>query len=374
MTGLIEIILFIPLAVMVGYICFFSFAAVIIGKNKAKITIEDGIGYQTIAILVPAYKEDNVILSTTKHLLNLKYPPKYFKVYVIADSLQNKTIHALKELPVQVIEVKFDKSTKSLALNAALEKIQNPYDIALICDADNILHSNFLLYINSAFNRGHTAIQGQRIAKNMDTNFSILDSASEIINNHIFRKGHNAIGLSSSVIGSGMCFSFDLFKTIMKNIDAVGGFDKVLQLELVKRNIHITYLEPAIIFDEKITHSQAFGVQRKRWLSSQFIYLKKYSIQGIKMLFKGKINYFNLSVMHNILLPRVILIGLLPILLISSILLNRYSRVPPTAWGILCLSYYGALLVALPKLFFRRQLLSSLSSLPGAFLIMTRGL
>ena len=64
---------------------------------------------------------------------------KQFDVIVIADSLMAGTLHALKSLPIIVIEAAFDKSTKVNSLNKAFEKVGNDYDYAMILDADNVM-------------------------------------------------------------------------------------------------------------------------------------------------------------------------------------------------------------------------------------------
>ncbi|MDP4218796.1 MAG: glycosyltransferase, partial [Bacteroidota bacterium] len=145
-----------------------------------------------IAILVPAYMEDNVITFTAANLLNLDYPRELYDVYIIADSFRQDTLQALRRLPLYVFEVSFENSTKTKALNEAFKRIEKPYDIALICDGDNMLGKHFLKKTNDAFVAGARAVQGRRIAKNLDTSFAILDACSEAINNHIFRKGTNA--------------------------------------------------------------------------------------------------------------------------------------------------------------------------------------
>ena len=97
-----------------------------------------------IAVLVPAYKEDNIIISTAQNLLKLDYPKFWYDIYIIADSFQPATIQQLQNLRVNVIEVSFENSTKTKSLNEAFSQISKPYDIALICDADNILSDDFL--------------------------------------------------------------------------------------------------------------------------------------------------------------------------------------------------------------------------------------
>ncbi len=214
---------------------------------------------------------------------------------------------------------------------------------------------------------GARAVQGRRVAKNLDSAFAILDACSEGINNNIFRKGANAMGLSSSVIGSGMAFEYANLKQVMAGIEAVGGFDKIMQLKIVEQGISITYLQDAIVFDEKVESSQAFQQQRKRWVSSQFIYLKKYFEPACKQLLKGNLSYFNLAVANNLVLPRAFLLIILPALIVTGFSLHA-------AWGgasiILLLMYLLCLFIALPTELINKDLWAALNKLPGAIMVM----
>jgi len=241
------------------------------------------------------------------------------------------------------------------------------YDIALICDADNMLAPNFLQQLNNAFLNGAKAVQGRRVAKNLDSSFAILDACSEAINNNIFRKGTNAVGLSSAVIGSGMAFDFGMIKNIFTEIEAVGGFDKILQLKVIKQNIKIQYLENALIFDEKVSSSHAFKQQRKRWVSSQFIYLKQFFVPAIKQLFKGNISYFNLAVANNVILPRAFLFIILPALIIGSFFISYSWMIASIA---LLIMYILTLIIALPKVLINKELFFAVGKLPRAIGLM----
>jgi cellulose synthase/poly-beta-1,6-N-acetylglucosamine synthase-like glycosyltransferase len=301
-----------------------------------------------IALLVPAYKEDGIILSTVQNLLFLDYPRHLYDIFIIADGFKPETLDALRSLQVHVLEVSFEKSTKTKSLNEAFRRIGetgDTYDIALICDADNLLAKDFLFRIDQAFSAGARAVQGRRVAKNLDTPFAILDACSEAINNHIFRKGSNAIGLSSAVIGSGMAFEYDMVRDILSRIDAVGGFDKILQLEIVRRGISIRYLEDALVFDEKVSTSQAFQQQRKRWVSSQFVYFKRFFLPACGQLLKGNVSYFNLAVLCNVVLPRAFLLLVLPLFALSSFFINLNWGLTVTGlWAL----YMLTLILALP--------------------------
>lgn len=327
-----------------------------------------------IAILIPVYKDDHIIYSSVKSYLQLNYPRSAFDIFVLADSLNVSTLTNLAELPIHIIPVQFEQRTKAKSLNAGFSAITGLYDIALICDGDNILQRNFLNVVNQAFQEGSQAVQGQRVAKNLETSFAVLDSTSESINNHIFRKGANALGLSSSVIGSGMAFQFDLIRDLMTRVHAVGGFDKVLQLLLVERGIKIRYLEDALLFDEKISQPEAFGHQRRRWLSSQFIYLRKYFFRGLSRLGRGNLDYFNLAVLNNIILPRVIILGLLPLAVLATTLLHNHLYLNPEYWWVLLAIYLFSLFLALPRAFFQPRFLRAFLSLPRAIWVMVGSL
>lgn len=334
-------------------------------KNKGRSKLNK------IAVLIPAYKEDGVIFDVAAEALRQDYPPSYYDVIVIADSLQKKTLKRLRKLFIKVIEVSFKKSTKSKALNEAMRRLKRSYDYALILDADNVMERKFLTKLNYAFNNGHQIVQGHRKAKNLNTSFAILDAASEEINNHIFRKGHSALGLSSGLIGSGMAFQYDLFKEIMSSIKAVGGFDKELEFEMAKRKIHIEYLQDAVVLDEKIQKSSDFSNQRRRWIATQFIYLRKYFKHSLTELFRNKnFNYFD-KVTQMLVPPRVLLLGFSFLIsfvyIVKDLILNSSSAVSVWFWILNLAMVITAFALSFPRSLYTMATLRSLASLPSAF-------
>ncbi len=367
MVYLIEVVLLAYFTAAVLYTLLPSVAGRLVRRKKPFASSSD---HKNIAILVPAYREDAVIVPIAKKLLTQKYPQDRFDVVIIADSLQDDTLASLRQLPIKLLIADFEKSTKTKSLVFALESLGDAYDIALISDADNIMEESFLQKINDASHAGYQAIQGRRVAKNLNTPFAVLDATSEIINNHIYRRGFNALGLSSSLIGSGMAFNARDLLECLKQIDAVGGFDRVLQLFMIGKNHHIIYLEDALIYDEKVESSAAFTSQRRRWMSSQFVYLGRYLRPGLQALFRGDIDYFNASVLYNVFLPRVINLGLLFIFTVAALALSPYLTLGFWPWVSLLLLNVLSLAIAVPGNFFTGKLLKALLSLPKVFFIM----
>ncbi|MEX0359716.1 MAG: glycosyltransferase, partial [Allomuricauda sp.] len=222
---------------------------------------------------------------------------------------------------------------------------------------------------------GYRVVQGHRIAKNTNTSFAILDAISEEVNNHIFRKGHRVLGLSSALIGSGMAFDYYFFKHTMAHVNAVGGFDKELELKLLKNRTKIEYLNDALVLDEKVQKSEVFANQRKRWLSAQFVYFGRYFVPGLKELFtKGNIDFFD-KVYQMVSPPRVLLLGLVTLfsglyLVINLVIPNDLLVVPAIYWHISFGLTMLAFVFAIPKKYYSASTLRAVLTLPKAFFLM----
>lgn len=316
-----------------------------------------------MVVLIPAYKEDGVIVEVASNALHQDYPRDHYDVVVIADSLRQETVSKLQSIPVKVVEVKFEKSTKSKALNAAMSALPENYDCAVILDADNLMESNLLHKINDAFNAGYQIVQGHRVARNLNTPVAILDAVSEEINNHIFREGNRAVGLSCSLIGSGMAFSYTMFKEVMLNIKAVGGFDKELELYFTREGIKTAWLPLGYVYDEKVQNYESLGNQRRRWLSAQFIYFGQHIGPAIKMLFtKGNFDYF-FRTWQQIQLPRVLLLGLVTLLTAIFLVIQPFgiSQYWLFLWGLMIFT----LGISMPVYLLNARLLHAILYLPA---------
>ncbi len=373
----VEIIFFSYLAMATVYIASFSTASLFARKRRPF----EAKRLRKFAVLIPGYKEDNVIVDVARDALEQDYPPELFEVIVIADSFKPETLEALKALPIRVVEVVFEISKKSKALNKCMEEIGDDYEIAMILDADNIMAHDVLSKINEAFDQGFLAVQGHRMAKNTNTYYAVLDAISEEINNNIFRKGHRVLGLSSALIGSGMGIDYALFKKTMATVDSVGE-DKEVELKLLKQGYKIEYLHDARIFDEKTSKSDVFVNQRRRWIAAQFEYFKDYFFNGLFHLLRyGNVDYFD-KVMQMVQPPRILLTGMLFIILFTSFLIEILSLYTIQSlflfnykvWLIMFLVAVVMLLIATPGKLYNMKLLKALLYIPHGFILMLTSL
>lgn len=291
--------------------------------NKAVAPLDASLN--RIAVLVPAYKEDAVILDSVEANLKQDYPASRYDLIVIADSFQPHTLDALAKLPVHVLPVSFEVSTVTKALNTALGTLSaRDYDIVVVADADNHLATDFLSRVNAAFVNGWRAVQGHRVAKNTNTRVAVLDAVSEEINNHITRKGYRAAGVSATIIGSGMAVDLGLMKAAMDNLTTIGGFDKELAMKLAVDNHKIGYLEQAYVYDEKVAKRAVFEHQRTRWIAAQWQFVADYFKPGMRNLLAG--NWLSgIKLVQEMALPKVLLLG---ILLITTLVCLLTGNVP----------------------------------------------
>ncbi|GAB3769058.1 glycosyltransferase family 2 protein [Spirosoma horti] len=261
-----------------------------------------------IAVLIPAYKEDAVILGSVAANLKQSYPSALYDLVVIADSFLPETLEKLSHYPIKVLEVYFEQSTVQKSVTYALNALpENTYDFVVISDADNHMATDFLERINYAFGQGWLAVQGHRKAKNTNKSVAIFDAMNEEVNNNLFRAGQRALGLSAMCIGSGMAFETNLMKRIMNQIQTVGGYDKELEMLLTINHVRVGYLQDAVIYDEKVQNVAVFNKQRTRWIAAQLYFIKAYYKVGFQQLRKGNWQAFN-AFFRSLLLPRSILL------------------------------------------------------------------
>lgn len=322
-----------------------------------------------IAVLLPAYKEDEVIINSVQSAVLHHSAKAELAVYAIADSLKPETLEILKNTSAHVIEVSFEKSTKTKSIRFALQQLPSTTDYVVILDADNIMAKGFIDQLAETLLKGYQVVQGHRTAKNSNTDFAVLDGISEEINNAIFRKGHSALGFSASLIGSGFACEYTLLNSLLENAQAVGGFDKELELMIIEQGKRIAYAHKAVVFDEKVQNSNDFVNQRRRWIYVQFSFLFANLTKAFsQLMLKGNIDYFD-KLMQFALPPRIIALGAS---FIASGLFFLVSLFHPQSvsvpffivWATIFIATVAAVAIAAPMRKYRKQLLRAIISIP----------
>lgn len=355
---IIDWLLWIFMAPSVIYVFFYAFVS-LFSKHSSLTAHRSSLNIHrsSFLILFPAYKEDLVIIHSVRQFLEQTYPEQLYHVGVISDHMKEDTNEMLRQLPITLFTPHFENSSKAKALHYAIEHTPEQYDYIIILDADNMVLPDFLEQVNASCQQGHRAIQCHRCAKNSDNDVAVLDGVSEEINNTIFRKAHNRIGISSALIGSGMCFEYDWFK------EHVGMFetaveDREMEIQLMKEHIFIKYEEHIPVYDEKVSSSENFQRQRLRWMTGQIqslLMMLPYLPTAIKT---GNIHYID-KTMQQALIPRSMLLVLT---CFFALLMSIISLPWSVKWWGLFLLISLSVLIAIPKRMRTKALLGKIFS------------
>lgn len=354
---IIDWVLWIILVPSVAYVCFFALVSLFHRKKREYSTFE--ISRSSFLVLFPAYREDAVITHAVKQFLDQNYPHDLYHIAVISDHMQESTNDQLRQLPITLFLPQFEKSSKAKALQYAIDHTERSYDHVIIMDADNVVLPDFLEQVNASCQRGHQAIQCHRCAKNSNNNIAVLDGVSEEINNTIFRKAHNTIGMSSALIGSGMCFSYTWFQQHVRLLNSAVE-DRELEALLMKENIYIKFEEHIHVFDEKVSSQENFERQRLRWLNGQlqtFLLMLPHIPHAIR---DCNINYIDKTV-QQALIPRSVLLVVLTLLAVLMLLL---SPVWSIKWWTVLLVLSLSLFIAIPSQLRTATVFGKLTSFP----------
>ncbi len=373
----IDITLWIIIAGSVAYVVFFALISLFYEK-------EDHLAAQAAAlsnkqanflILYPAYKEDLVIINAVENFLLQDYPSTHYTVVVISDHMLPETNEYLRHMPITLLEPVFEKSSKAKAMQYAIEMVESgklkteggKFDQVVVLDADNVVRPDFLSQLN-VLCTVYDAIQCHRCAKNADNDVAVLDGASEEINNTIFRKAHNRLGLSSALIGSGMCFKYDLFKNNVFQLSTAGE-DREMEALLLHQEVFIKYAPEIHVFDEKVSNQDNFQRQRMRWMTAQVQSLISNLPKIPEAIIHGKINFIDKTI-QQALIPRSILIVLLASI---SIFMTFFMPSWCEKWWVLFAMLAVSLFIALPRPL-RFRSFAKILAIPGLVLRMFKNL
>ena len=363
---ILDLVLFIGLGLPALYLFVFA----LFSMRRRRDPFPPASKMHRFAVVIPAYKGDDVIGPAIEAALAQEYPRDRFEVVVVADKFRPESLRRLAALPIRLLVADFAESSKARALNLAAERLgPDAADLVAILDVDNIAAPAFLRKVNEAFCSGAGAVQGHRKALNTDTDTALLDAASEEINNAIFRRGHVALGLSSALIGSGMAFDHKWFCEHIGRVSTAGE-DKELEALLLRERIYIEYLDDAVVYDEKVRSEANFYNQRRRWLAAQAGSLARAVRDLPGAVLSGNLDYID-KLVQWMMPPRILLLGLIPLLALLTTLVA-------TAW---CVKWWVALLLllfalafALPDELMDERLKRALRRTPVLFLLMAANL
>ena len=346
----IDIVLWIIMASSVLYVTFYALVSLFPSRtSKLQPSAISPHPSLSFLILFPAYKEDAVIVHSVRQFLEQTYPKGLYEVVVISDHMQDNTNELLRQLPITLLTPQFERSSKAQGLQHAIHQLStfnsqlSTFNYIVVLDADNVVLPDFLEQLNAVCQKGYQAIQCHRCAKNSDNDIAVLDG-----------------GLSSALIGSGMCFTFEWFK---RNVNLLNSAveDRELESLLLQEKVFIKFEENIHVFDEKVNNHENFERQRLRWLNGQLQTLLIMLPNIPHAITTGNINYIDKTI-QQALIPRSILLVMIPLF---SLIMLCVAPVWSLKWWILFLVLCLSLYISIPSQMRNSTVFGKLSSFPA---------
>ena len=254
--------------------------------------------YHKFAIIIPARNEEKVIGNLVDSLKKLNYDQDKYTINVIVNNTTDNTLKIAKEHGAIAIDCKVPVKVKADVLNYAFDyyKKDKSIDAYVIFDADNVVHPDFLIYMNDALNNGYRVASSFRDAKNpSDSWVSSSYAVFYYIQNLFFCRSRMGLNANATITGTGFMIKKDIIDsdgfntyTLTEDMEFAG--------QCALKGEKIYYAEKAITYDEYPVKFSASWKQRKRWSVGNLQCMKLYSFKlFISFLKKGSISMLDMA-------------------------------------------------------------------------------
>ncbi len=270
------------LAASTGYLLALALAYRIVREPKKRVA---GKTY-TFAVLVPAHDEELLISGLCENLHALDYPQDHYRIFIIADNCTDRTADICRAHAVNLL-VRQDglRTGKGHALAWALRQIAlDSFDAVFVIDADTLADKQVLTELGMLLDLGEQAIQCCNSIGNRDESwFTRMLFVSRTINNLLYHHAKYKLGLSSHLMGTGMCFTTALLKKKGWTAFTIGE-DWEYSAHLSEDGVRIAFARDAVVrHQESRSLSQATS-QRLRWSRGRFYVSARF---GARLFLRG---------------------------------------------------------------------------------------
>ncbi len=257
------------LAVMVSYLLLLTVAAWFAPRrsnNRTGAGSEEAV--HQFVFLIPAHNEEQLLPKLLKNLNCLNYPRARYAVHVVADNCTDSTAALAREAGVYVHE-RFNQHEvgKGYALQWLLQRIVDsgqPFDAAVIVDADSVISSNFLQVMDGQLQQGAQVIQAYDGVLHPDRSWAVsLRAAAIAVLNFVRPQGRMLLGGSAGLKGNGMVFHHQILKRHAWSASVTEDIEYHMTLILHGARVH--FAPDAIVWAEMPKTLANSHTQNVRW-------------------------------------------------------------------------------------------------------------
>lgn len=238
------------------------------------------------AIIVPAHNEEIFLPRLMGSLSCQNYPKELFEIVVVADNCSDRTTEVISGFNPTILERNDNENIgKGFAIKYAIDHLAiDNYDAFFIIDADSVMQENGLKNLDQAIKSGAEVIQCYNGVINPTSSwFSRLMDVSRTISNEIIEPAKEMLGLSSHLMGNGMCFQRKVIAEYGWDAFTVGE-DWEYYAKIIHNGGRIAYSKDVRVYHQESSSLRQATPQRMRWSSGRFEILRKF---GFRLFYEG---------------------------------------------------------------------------------------
>jgi 1,2-diacylglycerol 3-beta-glucosyltransferase len=233
------------------------------------------------AVIIPSHNEELFLGRLLASLKQQRYPSDRVRLIVVADNCTDATPEIATSAGALVLE-RHDAEFrgKGYALKYALDSLElMEYDAFFIVDADSVVDPDGLRCLDARTQKGDRVIQCYNgVANPDDTWFTRIMDVSRTISNEIIEPAKERLGLSSHLMGNGMCFCRDIILEQGWEAFTVGE-DWEYYAKIVDKGETVAFAREVRVYHQESKALKQATAQRMRWSSGRFAIAYKYALR-----------------------------------------------------------------------------------------------
>ena len=262
---------------------------------------------KSIAVLIAARNESDVIHNLLESLLGQDYPKDKYRIFLVADNCTDNTADIGREMGATVYERRnTTERGKGYALDYLIKCVERDFgdaffDAYVVFDADNVAAPDFLTEINKTYSMGYDVVTGYRNASNYGESWRAAGQGMFFLReSRVLNPARMYLGGNTYVMGTGFLFSSEVCRRF-------GGWpfhllteDGEFTMQNVVSGIKTGNSLSAMFYDEQATSPRVCWNQRLRWCKGGIQIWNKYRTSLLRGIFtKRFLSFWDMIMSFN---------------------------------------------------------------------------
>jgi exopolysaccharide biosynthesis WecB/TagA/CpsF family protein len=228
-----------------------------------------------LAVIVPAHDEERLVGRCVESLLTQSYPPRLYRVVVIADNCSDSTEAVARSAGAEVmVRVDPDARGKGHALRWAMDRLleaPHPPDAIVVVDADSVADHDLLRGLEMELTLGRSVVQADYTVLLNDESGpgNQLIAAGFLLFHRVRFSGRARLGMAANLVGNGMLLSRHVLETHPWSA-FTGVEDLEYSVDLCLAGIRPHYAPAAMVSGPGPATRAGETSQRLRWEGGRF--------------------------------------------------------------------------------------------------------